>query len=98
VLGATNAVVNSLLNAVLGTVVPTDMRGKVFSLIGTIAGGLMPIAYALGGGLAEVFPVRIVMAAAFSLTLLCFLPTIASGPVRRLVGYNPEFDTLETIR
>jgi DHA3 family macrolide efflux protein-like MFS transporter len=96
--GATNAVVNSFLSATLATAVPQNLRGKVFSFIGTIAGGLTPIAFAAAGGLAEVLPLRPLIAAAFVVTLFCFAPLALSRPTRRLIGYDPDADTLEEIR
>jgi DHA3 family macrolide efflux protein-like MFS transporter len=96
--GAANAVVNSFLSASLATAVPQSLRGKVFSFIGTIAGGLTPLAFAAGGALAEVLPLRPLIAAAFATTLLCFAPLAFSPPTRRLINFDPEADTLEAIR
>lgn len=96
--GAANAVVNSFLSASLATAVPQSLRGKVFSFIGTIAGGLTPLAFAAGGALAEVLPLRPLIASAFAITLLCFAPLAFSPPTRRLINFNPEADTLEAIR
>ncbi len=96
--GATNAVVNSFLSATLATAVPQNLRGKVFSFIGTIAGGLTPIAFAAAGGLAEVLPLRPLIAVTFAVTLFCFAPLALSRPTRRLINYDPESDTLEQIR
>lgn len=98
VFGAGNAVINSLINASTQAAVPSDMRGKVFSLIGTVAGGLTPIAYAVGGVLAEIVPVRILISGAFALTLIVFAFIGMSAPTRRLVAFNTETDTLENIR
>jgi hypothetical protein len=70
----------------------------VFSFIGTIAGGLTPLAFVAGGALAEVLPLRPLIAAAFVVTLFCFVPLAFSAPTRRLINYDPEADTLEAIR
>jgi DHA3 family macrolide efflux protein-like MFS transporter len=96
--GATNAVVNSFLGATLATAVPQNLRGKVFSFIGTIAGGLTPIAFAAAGGLAEMLPLRPLIAAAFVVTLFCFAPLAWSRPTRALINFDPAADTLEQIR
>jgi MFS family permease len=96
--GAANAVVNSFLNATLATAVPQTLRGKVFSFIGTIAGGLTPLAFAAGGALAEVLPLRPLIAAAFVVTLFCFVPMAFSSPTRRLISFDPGANTLEDIR
>jgi MFS family permease len=97
-LGITNAIINSFINATLGIAVPQTMRGKVFSLIGTVAGGLMPIAFALGGVLAEFIPIRILISAAFFMTLLSFIPMGFSKAIKRLINFNPETDTIENFR
>lgn len=96
--GAGNAVVNSFLSATLQAAVPQDLRGKVFSFIGTIAGGLTPIAFAVAGGLAEILPLRGLIAAAFAVTMLCFVPLAFSPPTRRLINFDPATSTLEDIR
>jgi MFS transporter, DHA3 family, macrolide efflux protein len=96
--GATNAVVNSFLGATMATAVPQNLRGKVFSFVGTIAGGLTPIAFAVAGGLAEVLPLRPLIAATFFVTLFCFAPLVLSRPTRALINFDPDSDTLEQIR
>ena len=96
--GLANAVTNSFISAVLQSAVPQHLRGKVFSLVGTIAGGLTPLAFALAGGLAEILPLRGLIAAAFGVTMLCFIPMAFSAPTRRLINYDPAKSTLEEIR
>jgi MFS transporter, DHA3 family, macrolide efflux protein len=96
--GLANAVLNSFISATLQVATPQDLRGKVFSLLGTVSGGLTPLAMALGGVLAEFIPIRIVIASAFILTLLSFLPLVFSRPVRALLNFNPEQDTAEAFR
>jgi len=96
--GLANAVTNSFISATLQSAVPQHLRGKVFSLVGTIAGGLTPVAFALAGGLAEVLPLRALIAAAFGVTMLCFIPLAFSAPTRRLINYDPAKSTLEEIR
>jgi len=96
--GAMNAVVNSFLSATMQTAVPQDLRGKVFSLVGTVAGGLTPIAFAAGGALAEVLPLRVLMSASFLVTLICFAPLAFSAQVRRLINFEPGVNSLEDIR
>jgi len=98
VVGITNAVLNSFIGATLGVSVPQTMRGKVFSLLGTIAGGLMPISYALGGVLAEFIPIRIIVSSAFFITLLIHASMIFSAPIKKLINFNPATDTIEIFR
>ncbi len=98
IVGITNAIINSFIGATFGLAVPQEMRGKVFSLVGTVAGGLMPIAYAIGGVLAEFIPIRIIISTAFFITLLVQLSMILSKPIKRLINYNPEINTIEDFR
>lgn len=98
IVGITNAVLNSFIGATMGIAVPQTMRGKVFSLLGTVAGGLMPISYALGGVLAEFIPVRIIISSAFFITLLIHSSMILSKPIKRLINFNPEINTIEDFR
>jgi MFS family permease len=96
--GAANAVLNSFLNATLQAAVPQDKRGKVFSLMGTVSGGLTPLAMALAGVLAEFVSIRLLIGGAFLVTLACFLPLVASRPTVALVNFDPLNDTVEAIR
>jgi len=97
VFGLFNAVLNALIMAVLQMTTPQDMRGKVFGLLGTLAGGLTPLAMALGGVLAEFISIRLLISASFILTFLSFLPLAFSPAIRRYVNFDPDRDTLEAI-
>jgi DHA3 family macrolide efflux protein-like MFS transporter len=97
VFGLFNAVLNALIMAVLQMTTPQDMRGKVFGLLGTLAGGLTPLAMALGGVLAEFISIRLLISASFILTFLSFIPLAFSPAIRRYVNYDPDRDTLEAI-
>lgn len=96
--GALNALTNSFLGATLQAAVPPEMRGKVFSLLGTISGGLAPLAFAAGGVLAGVLPLRVLISASFLVTLICFTPLAFSLPVRRLLQFEPGVSTIEDVR
>jgi DHA3 family macrolide efflux protein-like MFS transporter len=98
IFGFLNAVVNSLLRAVLQTATPGDLRGKVFGLLGTIAGGLTPFAMALAGVLAEFIPLRPLIAGAFVVMLIGFILVGFSRPTRHLLNYDPETTSLDAIR
>ncbi len=97
VFGLFNAVLNALIMAVLQMTTPQDMRGKVFGVLGTLAGGLTPLAMALGGVLAEFIPIRLLISGSFILTFLCFLPLAFSSAVRRYVNFDPDRDTLASV-
>lgn len=95
--GLLNAVINALVMAVLQMTTPQNMRGKVFGLLGTLAGGLMPLAMALGGVLAEFISIRLLISASFILTFLSFVPLAFSPAIRRYVNFDPDKDSLEAI-
>jgi DHA3 family macrolide efflux protein-like MFS transporter len=95
--GVLNAVINALVMAVLQMTTPQNMRGKVFGLLGTLAGGLTPLAMALGGVLAEFISIRLLISASFILTFFSFVPLAFSPAIRRYVNFDPDRDSLEAI-
>jgi MFS family permease len=74
--GLFNAVGNVLLQTVMQLTVPAQMRGKVFSLLGGLSQGLVPIAMALGGILAAFIPLRLLISIAFAMPVIPFLPLL----------------------
>ena len=63
----------------------------------SIAGGLMPIAYATGGVLAEFIPIRLLISGSFLLVLVFYLPMVASISFRKYVRFDPENQTIEDL-
>ncbi|MBD3168109.1 MAG: MFS transporter [candidate division Zixibacteria bacterium] len=97
VAGFGNAIINVFISATIQLTVPQDMRGKVFGLIGTIAGGLTPVAMALGGLLAEFIPVRVVIFSGFAITGISFIPLLLQKPFRDFINFNPETQSMEDL-
>ena len=97
VTGFVNAILNTFINSVLQLTTPQAKRGKVFGLLMSIAGGLMPIAYATGGVLAEFIPVRLLISGSFALVSLFFIPLLASSSFREYLKFDPDTQTLEDI-
>ncbi len=95
--GFVNAILNTFINTVLQLTTPQAKRGKVFGLLISVAGGLMPIAYATGGVLAEFIPVRILIAISFGLVALLYVPMLLSVSFRRYIKFDPEIQTLQDI-
>jgi MFS family permease len=95
--GFFNAIVNIFISSIIQVATPGEMRGKVISLLSTVAGGLSPLAMALGGTLAEFLPIRILIASAFGTMLLFIIPLFFSDAFRRFINFDPETDTLESI-
>jgi cation transporter-like permease len=63
----------------------------------SVAGGLMPVAYATGGVLAEFIPVRLLISVSFAIVLLFYVPMLTSASFRRYVRFNPDTQTIEDI-
>jgi MFS family permease len=96
-IGLSIAVVNALLSAVMQVTVPADMRGKVFGLLGTMAGSLTPLAMAAGGWLGEIFPLRPLMTGCFVLTFISFFMLIFVPSVIRFFNFDPKIQKLEEV-
>jgi DHA3 family macrolide efflux protein-like MFS transporter len=95
--GAANAVLNSFLMAAIQAVVPADMIGKVSALLMALSGALLPLAMAAAGGLAEVFPVRSLMAVSFFVLLLCLLPLFFAPSFRRFINFDPAQHPVDSL-
>jgi DHA3 family macrolide efflux protein-like MFS transporter len=95
--GFFNAIVNTLISASIQLTVPQDMRGKVFSIMNTVCGGLMPIAMALGGILAEFIAIKYIILTCFLLSGIGILPLGFTKNFKRFINFNPDCQTLEDI-
>ena len=89
VAGAANAVLNSYLLAVIQMSVPRAMLGKVASLLMTLSGGLIPLAMAAAGFLAEFIPIRPLMSSSFVIMMLCFTPLVRSRAFHDFITFDP---------
>ena len=95
--GAANAILNSFLPATIQTVVPPAMMGKVSALLLTLSGGLMPLAMAAGGALAEAIPIRTLMASSYAVMLLCFTPLLFADGFKRFITFDPSRQSIEEL-
>ncbi|MBE0432685.1 MFS transporter [candidate division WOR-3 bacterium] len=89
VTGVVNAILNTFINTVLQLTTPQDKRGKVFGLLMSISGGLTPVAYALGGVLAEFIPIRLLISMSFAVVLICYIPMFFSVSFKKYVQFDP---------
>jgi DHA3 family macrolide efflux protein-like MFS transporter len=96
--GFGNAVLNVFIMATMQLTVPQDMRGKVFGLMGMLTQGLTPIAFAIGGVLAEFIPVGYLISACFAIDFLAGTPLLFLPSFRRFICFDPDKDTLESVR
>jgi MFS transporter, DHA3 family, macrolide efflux protein len=93
--GIFNSVVNILLQTVMQLTIDPDKRGKVFSLLGMLLTGLMPIAMALGGWLGEFLPIQWVIAVSM---MLCGIPglfLLPSKDFRKFISFDPNIQKEE---
>lgn len=95
--GFANAIGNTFISAVMQLTVPQDKRGKVFGLLASLAGGLNPVAFAVGGVLAEFMPIRILISGSFVVTLFLYIPLFLSKSFKRYINYNPKTQKIEDI-
>ncbi len=57
--GVTLAITNAPISAILQSVVPKDMLGRVSTLVGAMAGAMTPLGLAVAGPVADAMGVRI---------------------------------------
>jgi MFS family permease len=93
VTGFTSAVLNSFIMAVMQMTTPQDKRGKVLGLVTSMAGGLTPIAFAVGGVLAEIFTVQSVITGSFIINLFFFIPLFLNRDFQAYISYDPDEKT-----
>lgn len=97
VAGVFNAILNVFISATMQQTVPQEMRGKVFSLMGTMTNGLTPIAMALGGVLAEFIPIKYMIAGCFLIAFIFMIPFTFMNSCRRFINFDPEKQVLADI-
>lgn len=90
IFGITMAFVNGPLNAVLQSVVAKDVQGRIFSLLGSISSGMMPLGLAIAGPLADSIGVRPVFLIAGIAPLLLGLAGFASRDLMNLENQKVE--------
>ena len=88
--GFTMALLNAFINSVIQMTTPQDMRGKVFGFLSSIVSGLNPVAFAVGGILAELISVRAVISSSFLVCLILFALLSTSDAFRRFINFDPD--------
>jgi MFS family permease len=86
VAGLTNAIVNVLIQTVMQVTVPAENRGKVFGILGTVMGGLQPIAMAISGAIAQVAGLRPTIVCSFAVMALAALPLLFDRSFKRFIN------------
>jgi MFS family permease len=88
--GVCSGLVNVLIAGVMQLSTPSEIRGRVFGLLGTLSGGLVPISLGLAGVIADLVDRNIpLMYVVSGLCILAVLPLLAfSRPFHELMAYE----------
>lgn len=89
-IGGGMAISNAPIGAILQSTVARDAQGRIFAMLGTISGGMMPLGLALTGPLADVIGVRSIFLA---VGIIILTLTVAATFFRSLVHmeeHKPE--------
>ena len=92
-----NVIFNTLFQSTLAIVVPSDMRGKVFALLGTISGGMQPIGAFVGGVLGQVLPIQVAIVSIFAVDLLLGIIMVLPKGVKKLIEYDSSDGTVDEL-
>lgn len=92
-----NPCLNTIYSSAMMSVIPSEIRGKVMAITSTISMGLMPIGQLLGGLLAEVFSIRLVMLSLFLCCFLCAIASLKTKNLRRLLEYDSNIDNIDEL-
>lgn len=95
--GVFTSIIPIMLFSTIQMIVPQDMRGKVFALIGMISESLMPLGMVLGGILAEFIPIRSILFYCFFIQLLVYIPFGFVTYFRKFVNFDPDKDVIENM-
>lgn len=76
--------VNLPIQVTMQRLIPDNMRGRIFGLVETIAGGITPIGYILSGIFTEVLPVYIIPMASGVILILLSIKMIANKSIKEL--------------
>ena len=78
-------------------VIPSDIRGKVISIVSTLNMGLTPLGTLLGGFLGEFIPVKIVLMGLFVCSFVVGIAMINVKGASTLIEYDSEESTLNSL-
>ncbi len=86
VAGVTNAIVNMMFQTIIQSTVPSNHRGKVFGVLGTVMQSLQPIAMALSGIVASIAGLRPTIICSFLLLIFVSVPLLFSRNVKEFMN------------
>ncbi len=94
--GFFNSILNVLLISTVQASTPQEVRGKVMSFMSMTTQGLTPFAMAFGGVLGGLFPIRLVITAAFVAVLVITIPSFFSKSFHSFLCSEPESEPVNS--
>ena len=76
--------VMNILPTTVQSVTPKEMRGKVFGLMGSISGALLPLSYAFGGILADLYDLQLLAVVTYVGIMLLVVVLYFNKPIKEL--------------
>ncbi|MPN06474.1 hypothetical protein SDC9_153730 [bioreactor metagenome] len=92
-----NVVFNTIFNTTMMLVVPSEKRGKVSALMGTMSMGLTPIGTVVGGVLGEILPLNVAMTTLLTLAFVFMVICVNTKGAKELIEYNKEEEDIEVL-
>lgn len=91
VVGVLNGYVNIFLSTIMQLTTPSEIRGRVFALLGTVASGLTPIAMALTGVVADMTgqDIRAIYVACGAFAAIMAIVLVFDPHFREYLRYEP---------
>lgn len=84
--GVCNAIVNMTIQTIMQATTPAESRGKVFGILGTVSGALMPLAMAVSGVVAQFAGVRPTIVVSFVLLAVSVLPLLLDRHFKEFIN------------
>jgi DHA3 family macrolide efflux protein-like MFS transporter len=86
VAGICNALVNMMIQTIMQATTPSENRGKVFGIMGTASGALMPLAMAASGFIAAFAGVRPTIVGSFVAVMIGGVPLLVNRHFREFIN------------
>lgn len=92
-----NVTFDTIFNSTMMLVVPSDKRGKVGALMGTMSMGLTPLGSVIGGLLGEFLELKIAITLLFTLAFIFIVLSVNIKGSKDLIQYSKEEEEVEVL-